>query len=95
MIDKELLIQAQMHLEYLNESLLSMKPAMDQLLEMDGMEALGTSWHEANARTWAAIHLIQSAHLGRVDEQLAEALREANAFNRKEVELHTNTSEAP
>lgn len=77
-----MLIEAQMHLESMNEAFLDMAPAMEQLKGMDGFEGLATAWHEVNARVWAAIHLIQSVRRGKPDEQLADALMQANAFNR-------------
>lgn len=77
-----MLIEAQMHLECMNEAFIDLAPAMEQLQGMDGMEALKTAWHEINARVWAAIHLVQSVRRGEPDEQLAEALMQANAFNR-------------
>lgn len=77
-----MLIEAQMHLESMNEAFLDMAPAMTQIVGSDGQEALTTAWAEVNARLWAAIHLVQSVRMGRPDEQLAESLMQANAFNR-------------
>jgi hypothetical protein len=77
-----MLIEAQMHLECINEAFIDMAPAMQQLTSMDGQEVLKTTWAEVNARVWAAIHLVQSVRMGRPDEQLADALMQANAFNR-------------
>lgn len=77
-----MLIEAQMHLESMNEAFLDMAPAMTQIVGADGQEALTTAWAEVNARLWAAIHLVQSVRMGRPDEQLAESLMQANAFNR-------------
>lgn len=77
-----MLIEAQMHLECMNEAFIDMAPAIQQLTGMDGAEVLTTAWSEVNARVWAAIHLVQSVRMGRPDEQLDEALMQANAFNR-------------
>lgn len=77
-----MLIEAQMHLECMNEAFVDMAPALEQLTGMDGQEAIKTAWAEVNARVWAAIHLVQSVRMGKPDEQLDEALMQANAFNR-------------
>lgn len=77
-----MLIEAQMHLECMNEAFIDLAPAMEQLTGMDGAEAVTTAWHEINARVWAAIHLVQSVRRGKPDAQLEDALVQANAFNR-------------
>lgn len=77
-----MLIEAQMHMEYMNEALIDMAPAIGQLTGIDGAAKLATAWSEVNARLWAAIHLVQSVRLGREDDGLAEALLEARCFDK-------------
>lgn len=71
-----MLIEAQMHLEYMNEVFLEMEGGM---LEKERQR---TAYHELLARLWAAIHLVQSVRLGREDDGLAEALLEARCFDK-------------
>ena len=75
-----MLVEAQMHLESMNEAFLDMAPAMAQIVGADGQEALTTVWAEVNARVWAAIHLVQSVRMGKPDEGLEQARREVGHY---------------
>ena len=69
-----MLIEAQMHLECMNEVFLEMEGGML------GEERQKTAYHELLARLWASIHLIQSVRMGRPDEGLEQARREAGHY---------------
>lgn len=71
-----MLIEAQMHLESMNEVFLEMEGGM---LEKERQR---TAYHELLARLWASIHLVQSVRLGREDDGLAEALMEVRCFDK-------------
>ena len=62
-----MLIEAQMHLECMNEVFLEMEGGMMET------ERQQTSYHELLARLWASIHLIQSVRMGKPDEGLEQA----------------------
>ena len=71
----KLLIEAQMHLECMNEALLEIefaKPSKERKRVINA---------ELSARLWAAIHITQSVRLGREDKELIDTLREARRFN--------------
>ena len=71
----EMLIEAQMHLECMNEAFLEMeRGGIDE-------ERQRVVYAELIARLWASIHLVQSVRIGREDEGLADALREARCYN--------------
>lgn len=69
-----MLIEAQMHLECMNEVFLEMEGGM---LEEERQR---TAYHELLARLWASIHLIQSVRMGRPDEGLEQARREVGHY---------------
>lgn len=69
-----MLIEAQMHLECMNEVFLEMEVGM-----LDE-ERQKTAYHELLARLWASIHLIQSVRMGRPDEGLEQARREVGHY---------------
>lgn len=71
----KLLIEAQMHLECMNEAFLEMERG-----DMDD-ERQRVVYAELIARLWAAIHITQSVRLGREDKELIDTLREARRFN--------------
>lgn len=71
----KLLIEAQMHLECMNEAFLEMERG-----DMDD-ERQRVVYAELIARLWASIHLVQSVRLGREDKDLIDTLREARRFN--------------
>lgn len=71
----KLLIEAQMHLECMNEAFLEMERG-----DM-GEERQRVVYAELLARLWASIHLVQSVRLGREDDGLAAALSEARCFH--------------
>ena len=65
-----MLIEAQMHLECMNEVFLEMEGG---ILEEERQK---TAYHELLSRLWASIHLIQSVRMGKPDEGLEQARRE-------------------
>lgn len=65
-----MLIEAQMHLECMNEVFLEMEGGMLEKARQH------TAYHELLARLWASIHLVQSVRMGRPDEGLEQARRE-------------------
>lgn len=69
-----MLIEAQMHLECMNEVFLEMEGGML------GEERQKVAYHELLARLWASIHLIQSVRMGRPDEGLEQARREVGRY---------------
>ena len=69
-----MLIEAQMHLECMNEVFLEMEGGVL------GEERQKTAYHELLARLWASIHLIQSVRMGRPDEGLEQARREVGHY---------------
>jgi hypothetical protein len=71
----QMLIEAQMHLECMNEAFLEIERG-----EADE-DRQRVVYAELLARLWASIHLVQSVRLGREDEGLVEALREARCYN--------------
>ena len=71
----KLLIEAQMHLECMNEAFLEMERG-----DM-GEERQRVVYAELLARLWASIHLVQSVRLGREYDGLADALIEARRFS--------------
>lgn len=70
-----MLIEAQMHLECMNEVFLEMEGGML------GEERQKAAYHELLARLWASIHLIQSVRMGRPDEGLEQARREVMPYS--------------
>ncbi len=70
-----MLIEAQMHLECMNEVFLEMEGGMMET------ERQQTAYHELLARLWASIHLIQSVRMGRPDEGLHQARREVMHYS--------------
>ena len=70
----KLLIEAQMHLECMNEAFLEMERG-----DMDD-ERQRVVYAELIARLWASIHLIQSVRMGRPDEGLEQARREVGHY---------------
>lgn len=71
----KLLIEAQMHLECMNEVFLEMEGGI-----LDN-ERQKTAYHELLSRLWASIHLIQSVRMGRPDEGLEQARREVMHYS--------------
>ena len=71
----KLLIEAQMHLECMNEAFLEMERG-----DMDD-ERQRVVYAELIARLWASIHLIQSVRMGRPDEGLEQARREVMHYS--------------
>ena len=71
----KLLIEAQMHLECMNEALLEMEGG---ILDKERQK---TAYHELLSRLWASIHLIQSVRMGRPDEGLEQARREVMHYS--------------
>lgn len=69
-----MLIEAQMHLESMNEVFMEMEGGML------GEARQKTAYHELLARLWASIHLIQSVRMGRPDEGLEQARREVEHY---------------
>lgn len=67
-----MLIEAQMHLECMNEAFLEMERG-----DMDD-ERQRVVYAELIARLWASIHLVQSVRMGREDDGLADALKGAS-----------------
>ena len=71
----KLLIEAQMHLECMNEAFLEMERG-----DIDD-ERQRVVYAELIARLWASIHLVQSVRMGREDDGLADALKDARCYN--------------
>ena len=71
----KLLIEAQMHLECMNEAFLEMEGG---ILDKERQK---TAYHELLSRLWASIHLIQSVRMGRPDEGLEQARREVMHYS--------------
>ena len=71
----KLLIEAQMHLECMNEVFLEMEGG---ILDKERQK---TAYHELLSRLWASIHLIQSVRMGRPDEGLEQARREVMHYS--------------
>lgn len=71
-----MLIEAQMHLECMDEAFFEMERG-----DMPE-ERQKVVYSELIARLWASIHLVQSVRLGREDDGLAEALLEARCFDK-------------
>ena len=70
-----MLIEAQMHLECMNEVFLEMERG-----DMDD-ERQRVVYAELIARLWASIHLVQSVRMGRPDEGLHQARREVMHYS--------------
>ena len=70
-----MLIEAQMHLECMNEVFMEIEGGIL------GEERQKTAYHELLARLWASIHLIQSVRMGRPDEGLERARREVMPYS--------------
>ena len=69
-----MLIEAQMHLECMNEVFMEIEGGIL------GEERQKTAYHELLARLWASIHLIQSVRMGKPDEGLDQARREVGHY---------------